>query len=57
MATSQPNITEPIPTAVGNPSNTPTFSANTVAYDISIGGQPFFLLNDDNNPYRRVTAQ
>jgi hypothetical protein len=28
-----------------------------VAYDISIGGQPFFLLNDDNNPYRYVTAQ
>ena len=28
-----------------------------MAFDISIGGQPFFLLNDDNNPYRRVTAQ
>jgi hypothetical protein len=53
----QPNITEPIPVAVGNPQNTPTYSATGVAYDISIGGQPFFLLNDDNNPYRRVTAQ
>jgi len=53
----QPNITEPIPVAVGNPQNTPTYAANGVAYDISIGGQPFFLLNDDNNPYRRVTAQ
>jgi len=53
----QPHITEPIPVVVGNPQNTPTYAANGVAYDISIGGQPFFLLNDDNNPYRRVTAQ
>lgn len=57
MAGIQPNITEPIPVAVGNPQNTPTYAATSVAYDISIGGQPFFLLNDDNNPYRRVTAQ
>ena len=57
MATSQPHITEPIPSAVGNPVQNQVFSANTVAYDISIGGQPFFLLNDDVNPYRRVTAQ
>ena len=57
MAGLQPNITEPIPVAVGNPQNTPTYAATGVAYDISIGGQPFFLLNDDNNPYRRVTAQ
>ena len=53
----EPNITEPIPTAVGNPLNTPTYAASSVAYDISVGGQPFFLLNDDNTPYRRVTAQ
>ena len=57
MTSYQPHITEPIPVVVGNPQNTPTYSANGVAYDISIGGQPFFLLNDDNNPYRRVTAQ
>ena len=57
MTSYQPHITEPIPVVVGNPQNTPTYAANGVAYDISIGGQPFFLLNDDNNPYRRVTAQ
>lgn len=57
MATHEPHITEPIPVTVGNPQNTPTYSQTSVAYDISIGGQPFFLLNDDNNPYRRVTAQ
>ena len=57
MTSYQPHITEPIPTVVGNPQNTPTYAATGVAYDISIGGQPFFLLNDDNNPYRRVTAQ
>lgn len=57
MVSYEPHITEPIPTTVGNPQNTPTYAQNSVAYDISIGGQPFFLLNDDNNPYRRVTAQ
>jgi len=57
VATLEPHITEPIPTTVGNPQNTPTYAATSVAYDISIGGQPFFLLNDDNTPYRRVTAQ
>jgi hypothetical protein len=57
VASYPPNITEPIPVAVGNPQNTPTYAATGVAYDVSIGGQPFFLLNDDNNPYRRVTAQ
>ena len=57
MATLEPHITEPIPTTVGNPLSTPTYAATSVAYDISVGGQPFFLLNDDNQPYRRVTAQ
>jgi len=57
VASYPPNITEAIPVAVGNPQNTPTYAATGVAYDISIAGQPFFLLNDDNNPYRRVTAQ
>ena len=51
------NITEPIPTTIGNPVNNQTYQSTGVAYDISIAGQPFFLLNDDNNPYRRVTAQ
>ena len=51
------NITEPIVTTIGNPTNNQTFQNTGVAYDVSIAGQPFFLLNDDNTPYRRVTAQ
>ena len=51
------DITEPIPVAIGNPVNNQTYSQTGVAYDIAIGGQPFFIGNDDNNPYRRVTAQ
>ena len=51
------NITEPIVTTIGNPVNNQTYQSTGVAYDVSIAGQPFFLLNDDNNPYRRVTAQ
>lgn len=51
------NITEKIPVTIGNPTNNQLYAGTGVAYDISIGNQPFFLLNDDNNPYRRVTAQ
>ena len=51
------NITEPIVTTIGNPVNNQTYAVTGVAYDVSIGGQPFFLLNDDASPYRRVTAQ
>lgn len=51
------NITEPIVTTIGNPVNNQTYAVTGVAYDVSVGGQPFFLLNDDAAPYRRVTAQ
>ena len=51
------NITEKIPVTIGNPTNNQIYAGTGVAYDISIGNQPFFLLNDDNTPYRRVTAQ
>lgn len=51
------NITEKIVTTIGNPINNQTYQSTGVAYDISIAGQPFFLLNDDNTPYRRQTAQ
>ena len=51
------NITEKIPVTIGNPTNNQLYAGTGVAYDISIASQPFFLLNDDNNPYRRVTAQ
>lgn len=50
-------ITEAIPTPIGNPIANQTYALTGVAYDVSIGGQPFFLNNDDNNPYRRITAQ
>lgn len=51
------DITESIPFPVGNPVSNQIFTPTGVAYDIAIGGQPFFISNDDNNPYRRVTAQ
>ena len=51
------NITEKIPVTIGNPTNNQIYAGTGVAYDISIGNQPFFLLNDDNTPYRRATAQ
>ena len=50
-------ITEKIPVTIGNPTNNQLYAGTGVAYDISIANQPFFLLNDDNQPYRRVTAQ
>ena len=51
------NITEAIPIPIGNPTNNQLYAGTGVAYDISIASQPFFLLNDDMTPYRRVTAQ
>ena len=51
------DITDRIPVKLSNPQNQQTYYPTGVAYDIAVGGLPFFLLNDDNNPYRRVTAQ
>jgi hypothetical protein len=51
------DITEGIPYALSNPVNNQTFALTGVAYDISIGGQPFFMETSDDTPYRRVTAQ
>lgn len=51
------NITEAIPTPIGNPVNNQTYQQTGVAYDISIGGQPFFMDTADDSPYRRITAQ
>jgi hypothetical protein len=50
-------ITEAIPSPIGNPVNNQTYQQTGVAYDISIGGQPFFLDTADDSPYRRITAQ
>ena len=51
------DITDSIPVLLSNPQAQQTYYPTGVAYDVSIGGQPFFLLNDDMNPYRSVTAQ
>ena len=51
------DITEAIPYTLSNPAVNSGYSGSTVAYDIAIGGQPFFLETSDESPYRRVTAQ
>ena len=51
------DITEGIPYVLSNPSNATTFTNTGEAYDVAIGGLPFFLLTSDEAPYRRVTAQ
>jgi hypothetical protein len=51
------DITEAIPYNLSNPPVNSSYNGSTVAYDIAIGGQPFFLETSDDSPYRRVTAQ
>ena len=51
------DITDPIPYPLSNPGGGQNYAATGVAYDIAIAGQPFFLNNTDETPYRRVTAQ
>ena len=51
------NITEGIPYVLSNPSGATNYSATGVAYDMAIGGLPFFIGASDDSPYRRVTAQ
>jgi hypothetical protein len=51
------DITEGIPYVLSNPAGATNFSSTGEAYDVAIGGLPFFLLNSDDAPYRRVTAQ
>jgi hypothetical protein len=51
------DITEGIPYTLSNPAGSTNYSATGEAYDVAIGGLPFFLLNSDDSPYRRVTAQ
>jgi hypothetical protein len=51
------DITEGIPYVLSNPAGATNYSATGEAYDIAIAGLPFFLLNSDDAPYRRVTAQ
>jgi hypothetical protein len=51
------DITEGLVYTLSNPAGSTNYSATGEAYDIAIGGLPFFLLNSDDAPYRRVTAQ
>jgi hypothetical protein len=51
------DITEGIPYVLSNPAGATNYSSTGEAYDIAIAGLPFFLMNSDEAPYRRVTAQ
>jgi hypothetical protein len=51
------DITEGIPYVLSNPAGSTNYSGTGEAYDVAIGGLPFFLFNSDDAPYRRVTAQ
>jgi len=51
------DVTEAIPYVLSNPAVNSSYNGSTVAYDIAIAGQPFFLETSDDSPYRRVTAK
>jgi hypothetical protein len=51
------DITEGIPYALSNPAGAVNYSATAESYDMAISGQPFFLMINDEFPYRRETAQ
>jgi hypothetical protein len=51
------DITEGLVYTLSNPAGATNYSSTGEAYDIAIAGLPFFLLNSDDSPYRRVTAQ
>ena len=51
------DITEGLVYTLSNPAGSTNYSATGEAYDVAIGGLPFFLLNSGDSPYRRVTAQ
>jgi hypothetical protein len=51
------DITDPIPYRLSNPAGGQNYAPTGIAYDVAIAGQPFFLNNTDETPYRKVTAQ
>jgi len=51
------DITEGIPYVLSNPVGSTNFSSTGEAFDVAIAGLPFFILNSDDAPFRRVTAQ
>jgi hypothetical protein len=50
------HITEPLVYPLGNNVST-SFTNTDLNYNVAINGQPFFLANGDERPYRRVTAK
>jgi hypothetical protein len=50
------DITEGIPYELSNPSSISSYTRNAESYDIAVNGQPFFLMTNDETPYRRETA-
>lgn len=57
MAPYGDDITEAIPYTLSNPAASDIYTLSEESYDVAIAGQPFFLANGDDTPYRRVTAQ
>jgi hypothetical protein len=51
------DITEGLVYTLSNPAGSTNYSSTGEAYDVAIAGLPFFLMNSDDSPYRRVTAQ
>ena len=51
------DITEKLPHPLSNQSLTTNYVSSGESYDIAISGQPFFLMTNDETPYRRETAQ
>ena len=51
------DITEALPMPLSNPSGNQAYAASGISFDVALAGQPFFLNNTDETPYRRVTAQ
>ena len=51
------DITEGIPYELSNPTSITSYIRNAESYDIAVNGQPFFLMTNDETPYRRETAQ
>lgn len=50
------DITEGIPYELSNPTSITSYIRDAESYDIAVNGQPFFLMANDETPYRRETA-
>lgn len=54
--TTNNHITEAIPYRIGNPEST-GLSGAQFGYDVAVNGKGYFLANNNERPYRRVTAK